>query len=63
VEVPATGGPCRVLDARELRRTGAIAVHARTDGYEIVTAKSVQGMRPWTGHGLLPTASRSWGRQ
>ncbi len=47
VEIPRPAG-CVLLDQRALRRTGAIALYANSDGVRRVTARQISGRRPWT---------------
>ena len=57
VEWDGPAGGCRIIDARWLRGTGALAVRAGRDGPVVRTVAGAQGARPWTGHGVL----RGWG--
>lgn len=43
---------CRVIDARLLRRTGALALWRTASGFRIVTTRALQGDRPWSRAGL-----------
>ncbi|OAN68481.1 competence protein [Rhodobacteraceae bacterium EhC02] len=45
--VAPPGLPCKVFDLRSLRRTGALAVMPRGDGYRILTVRDRTGARLW----------------
>jgi competence protein ComEC len=47
-EAEATGD-CTLLDAKELRRTGTVALYAGSDGVRMQTVRDWVGERPWTG--------------
>ena len=46
-DVPATA-PCLLLTAREMRRTGAIAVYEREGELQLIKAHSLSGARLWS---------------
>jgi competence protein ComEC len=41
--------PCRVLDIRDLRRTGALAIYPGDGGLRVVGARQAAGRRLWSG--------------
>jgi len=46
VEAAAPPG-CLLIDRARLARTGALAITAGTDGWQITSAREVSGARPW----------------
>ncbi|MBV0911557.1 ComEC/Rec2 family competence protein [Anianabacter salinae] len=48
-ELPGPAGPCHVHDGQSLRKTGAVALVAATEGPRTITARQLSGDRLWTG--------------